>query len=106
MFGAIATWNGVPPVAVQRHVAYFSTHEGALHEQHRASRRVDAASRRTDAPAAGTRGGRPASAHQPGHGPAAPATSGRCRGPMLQASRPSRTAPASPATCWTASWPV
>jgi len=51
MFGAIATWNGVPPVAVQRHVAYISTHEGALHEQHRASRRVDAASRRADAPA-------------------------------------------------------
>ena len=54
MFGAIATWNGIPPVAVQRHVAYISTHEGALHEQHRASRRVDAASRRADAPAAGT----------------------------------------------------
>ena len=50
MFGAIATWNGVPPVAVQRHVAYLSTHEGALHEQHRASHRVDAASRRADAP--------------------------------------------------------
>ena len=77
MFGAIATWNGVPPVAVQRHVAYLSTHEGALHEQHRASRRVDAASGRADAPAAGTRGGRPASAPQPEHGPAAPAAAGR-----------------------------
>ena len=77
MFGAIATWNGVRPVAVQRHVAYFSTHEGALHEQHRASRRVDAASRRADAPAAGTRGRRPASAPQPKHGPPAPAASGR-----------------------------
>ena len=41
MFGAIATWNGLHPVAVKRHVAYISTHEGALHEQHRASRGVD-----------------------------------------------------------------
>ena len=81
MFGAIATWNGVPPVAVQRHVAYISTHEGALHEQHRASRRVDAASRRADAPAAGTRGGRrPPPPANPSTGPAAPAASGRRRG--------------------------
>ena len=77
MFGAIATWNGVPPVAVQRHVAYLSTHEGALHEQHRASHGVDAASRRADAAAAGTRSGRPAAAPQPEHGPTAPATAGR-----------------------------
>jgi hypothetical protein len=78
MFGAIATWNGVPPVVVQRHVAYISTHEGALHEQHRASRRVDAASRRADSPAAGTRGGSAAASRQPEHGPpAAPAASGR-----------------------------
>ena len=49
MFGAIATWNGVPPVAVQRHVAYISTHEGALHEQHRASRGDDSAAWRADA---------------------------------------------------------
>jgi hypothetical protein len=55
MFGAIATWNGVSLSAVQRHVAYISTHEGALHEQHRASHRVDAASGRADpSPAAGT----------------------------------------------------
>ena len=87
MFGAIATWNGVPPVVVQRHVAYISTHEGALHEQHRASRRVDAASGRADAPAADTRRGPAAPARQPGHRPAPAA--GRRRISDASPARPS-----------------
>jgi hypothetical protein len=79
MFGAIATWNGETQSAVQRHVAYISTHEGALHEQHRASRWVDSAAWRADSsPAACTRDGSPAAA-QPGRGPPAPATAGRSR---------------------------
>ena len=105
MFGAIATWNGVPPVAVQRHVAYLSTHEGALHEQHRASHRVDAASRRADAPAAGTRSGRPAAAPQPEHGPTAPATAGRRDTADARRSCPGGRHRSARQRCWTASWP-
>ena len=103
-----------PALARLTHVALTVPIEGALHEQHRASRRVDSAARRADTPDrradASAAGPEPdASVPPPPANPAARSLRPRrlrpVPRPQLQAPPRSRTAPASPATCWTASWP-
>ena len=100
MFGAIATCNGVP--RRRRPSPTISTHEGALHEQHRASRRVDAAAGEPTPPAAAAA---PAAGTPPPPSPGTvPAAAAARRRRSARRGAPGRRVPGPP-SCSTGSWP-